>query len=198
MEAGIDDADTRITTQASLTSHIPDSGNSFFAKGGVETSSRFNTSEIAGTSGRLWVPYFTAIVDTPITKLAVSVTGTAAVGTTLARLALFTVATDESITKVAQTASDTTLGANTYNVYERVLSTVGGFPASYTLLAGTRYALGYLHVATTVPTVSGVYLIDYAGPTAVRIIDAQTDIAGSYAVANLPKHFVAAWLRAMP
>ena len=196
MEAGIGDADTRITTQSNLVPHIPQSGNSFFAKGGVETSSRFNTYDVAGTSGRLWVSYFTAVVDTPIVKLAVSVTATAAVGTTLTRLAAFTVATDESITKVAQTASDTSLGASAYNVYERVLSTVGGFPSSYTFLAGTRYALSYLHVATTVPTISGVYLIDYAGPTAVRIIDGQTDIAGSYAVANLPQHFFAAWLRA--
>jgi len=182
-----------------LVPHISESGNSFFAKGGVETGPRFNSNGFGGVSGRLWVSYFTAIKDTTVVALAVSVTDPAGVGTTLARLAAFTVAPDDSITKVAQTASDPTIGANTYNVNERVLSTVGGFPASYTFLTGIRYALGYLHIGTTPPTINGVFVIDpYAAPTPNRIIEGQTDIADSYAAASIIPYFFAVWLRARP
>jgi len=114
-------------------------------------------------------------------------------------LALFTVAGDDSLTKVAQTASDNTIGGATYTHYERVLSTVGGFPASYNLLAGTRYALGFLHVATTISNLGGFnFSYDAQPPAASRKIGGQTDIAASYAVANLPSWYLTAWLTARP
>jgi len=182
-----------------LVLHISSSGNSLFAKGVLEAGHRFNNNELAGPSGQLWLSYVTALTNTPITKLAVNIGNTAAVGTTLARLAFFTVASDNSITKVAQTANDPTIGANAYNVNERVLSTVGGLPASYTPVPGTRYALGYLHVATTTPPVSGAYVIDpYAEPVPNRVIGGQTDIAANYAVADINPHYFMVWMSARP
>jgi len=171
----------------SLVPHIPLDGNSMSASGGVETAARFNNSSFAGTSGKLWVSYFTNTADTTITKLAMVVANTGATGITLARLALFTVAPDGSITKVAQTASDNAVGASAYNIYERVFSTVGGFPSSYALVSGTRYALGFLQAATTACDLSGEYVIDSgAAPIPSRVIAAQVDIGASYAVASLP------------
>jgi hypothetical protein len=182
-----------------LVPHIPDSGHSSFASGGVETNSRFNVAQSAGVSGRLWISFSTAIVNTPITKLALTSYTAAATGTTLARLALFTVAGDDAITKVAQIDSDTTIGAASYTYYERVLSTVDGFPPSYNLLAGTRYGIGYLHVATTPCDFAGANLLSYVQPPVPsRIIDGQTDIATTYAVASIPAHYFAAWLSARP
>lgn len=183
-----------------LIPHVPDSGQSLFAKGGVATSTRVNNSASGGASGLLWLSYVTALVDTPpITKLAMNALANAAVGTTLARMALFTVAPDDSITKVAQTANDTTIGTTTYTLYERMLSTVGGFPSSYALVAGTRYAMGYLHVATTVPDLSGANLMaSNIPPIASRKVEGQTDIAASYAVASLDSFYFGAWLMARP
>ena len=174
--------------------HIPFSGNSFFANGGVDTGPRLNQSQLSGLSGRLWLSYFTAIADVTITKLGMGTSNTVASGTTLARSALFTIAGDGSVTKVAQTNSDNTIGASTYTYYERVLSTVDGFPASYNLLAGTRYAIGYLHRATTMHSLGGFALAYEAqSPVVGRKIDGQTDIAASYAVANIPIWYQAAW-----
>jgi hypothetical protein len=182
-----------------LVPYIPDRGHSMFASGGVETSTRFNSSAYAGSSGRLWVSYFIATASTTITKLVMLAGATVTVGATLARVALFTVAPDGSITKVAQTASDNTLGTSGYTAYERVLSTVGGFPASYTLVPGTRYALGWLQVATTPCELYGSYIgHPYAEPIPSREIAAQTDIGASYAVANLAPFTFVIYLAARP
>ena len=183
----------------SLIPHVSHSGNSLFVAGGVEAGSRLNNSGFVGTSGRVWLSYFTALVDTSVTELAVSISGDTAVGTTLARMAVHTVATNGSVAKVAQTDNDPTIGINAYTIYARVLSTVGGFPSAYTFLAGNRYAFTYLHIGTTMPSMSGAYVIDpYTLPVPCRIIDGQTDIAGSYAVADLTPFYYAVWLRAMP
>jgi len=182
-----------------LVPHIPDSGNSIIASGGVESVARFGNNTFNGVSGQLWIPHFTATVSTAITKLAMYTGGTTPAGITLARMALFTVATDGSITKVAQTASDNTIGAATYTVYERVFSTIGGFPSSYALVPGIRYALGFLQVATTACQISGNYIISgELAPAPCRHITGQADIAASYAVANIPAHWFAMYQRGRP
>jgi hypothetical protein len=187
------------TPDNDLIPQVPNSGQSFFALGGVETSHRFSQNQLTGSSGQLWVSYFTAIANVTVTKLGMGSANNTAAGTTLARCAAFTVTGDDSITKVAQTASDNSIGASTYTHYERVLSTVGGFPSSYTFLAGIRYALGFLHVATTPCNLGGFnFSYDAQPPAASRKIGGQTDIAASYAVANLPSWYLAAWLTARP
>jgi hypothetical protein len=56
---------------------------------------------------------------------------------------------------VAQTTSDTSLFAATRTAYTRSFSTDGGFPATFTLTAGTRYGVALLCIGTTVPTIQG-------------------------------------------
>jgi hypothetical protein len=56
-------------------------------------------------------------------------------------------------TLVARTASDTSLLSTANTVFTRALSSVGGFPETYTLQAGTRYALGFIFVGSTPGTV---------------------------------------------
>jgi hypothetical protein len=182
-----------------LIPYIPDRGQSMFASGGVETVTRGGNSPYAGTSGKLWVSYFTAIASTTLTRLGMFAGSVAGSGITLARLALFTVAADDSITKVAQTDSDNTVGSSTYTLHERVLSTVGGFPASYALVPRTRYALGWLQVATTPCELFGHYPIAPGdAPVACRSIAAQTDIAASYAVASIPADAFSIYQRGRP
>lgn len=54
---------------------------------------------------------------------------------------------------VARTASDSTIFSALNTVYTRTFNTTGGYPSTYTLVAGTRYALGVVIVAATVGTV---------------------------------------------
>jgi hypothetical protein len=72
----------------------------------------------------------------------------------LARMGLFTF-NETTATLVARTASDTTLFTQTRTVYTRSFDSSGGFPATYTLTAGTRYGVGVIAVGTTMPLLSG-------------------------------------------
>lgn len=177
-----------------------DGGNSLFTTGNVETMPRYAPlQEWAGTSGRLWLSYFTPPVTTTLTKLAVNSGSTAAATTTLARLALFLVNNDGSITKVAQTASDTTIGAGTFTEYLRSFNTTGGFPASYTVVAGQRYAIGFLQVATTPMAPRGGQPNGaFSLPLAARYVDSQTDIAASYTNAALTTWYQAVYFTGIP
>ena len=69
--------------------------------------------------------------------------GTDTGGTTVRRMALFTVS-GLSLTLVARTASDSTLWNTSNTLYTRALSTTGGYPSTYTLNAGTTYAFGMI------------------------------------------------------
>lgn len=100
-------------------------------------------------SGRADLIAFTPAMNMTITNLAAMTSGTAWTGHTLARMGLYTVDAAGAATLVAQTASDTTLFTATQTAYRRSLDTAGGFPASYNLVAGQRYAVGVIGVGQT-------------------------------------------------
>jgi hypothetical protein len=106
-------------------------------------------------SGQVIFTFFTPLVTTTVSQISMSVVSTAASGLTLARMGLFTF-NESTATLVARTASDTTLFTATRTVYTRSFdSSSGGFPATYTLTAGTRYGVGVIAVGTTMPLLSG-------------------------------------------
>jgi len=178
---------------------VYDHGNGAASAAGVETLSRFGLTEFAGASGRLWLSYVTAEVSTVVSKLMVASASSAGVSVTFARIALFTVAADGAVTLVARTASDTTIGANPFTSYERPLATAGGFPATYPIVAGRRYALGFLQLAGTPMSLSGQFILDSGEPPiASRIIEAQTDIAASYTGGALTNFYQQPYARARP
>lgn len=163
-------------------------GTSLWDAGNVEAFSRFGANlNLTLTSGVLWLDYFYAPVDATITKLGFNTNSTGGSGITLCRLALFTVASDDAITKVAQTANTTSLGTGTYTAYQPALDTAGGFPASYTLTAGNRYAIGILQVATTPSSANGTDTGTAMGvaPVICRRATGQSDIGASYPAASL-------------
>jgi hypothetical protein len=176
-----------------------DRGNGAAGVGGVETLPRFGLTSITGVSGQLWIAYVTAAASGPIGRLMVATGDTAGASITLARAALFTTAADGSITKVAQTASDATVGAGQFTPYERAFATAGGFPATYPIARGRRYALGFLMVAGTPANLQGAFVLDAAtAPVPTRIIGGQADIAASYAVGALSAHFTMLYVRGLP
>jgi len=104
---------------------------------------------VATTSGKVDVTCFTPVVNMTITKLAAMTSGTAWTGHTVARMGLYTVDGAGALTLVAQTASDPTMFTAPNAVSQKVLDTAGGYPASYALVAGQRYALGIIGVGQT-------------------------------------------------
>lgn len=138
-------------------------------------------------NGTTHVTCFTPVRDVTITKLAASAGSPAWAGTTLARLGLYTVTSAGVATLVAATANDTTLFNTANTVYEKALDTAGGFPASYTLLAGQRYAIGVVGMGTTAGGLRcGVVLnsISFRAPTLGGNLGAGgTDLAASGTIA---------------
>lgn len=110
---------------------------------------------VATTAGKADFITFTPVVNMTVTKLSAMTSGTAWTGHTLARMGLYTVDSAGAVTLVAQTAADATLFTAAQTVYQRVLDTTGGFPASYSLVAGQRYAVGVIGVGQTAGQLRG-------------------------------------------
>jgi hypothetical protein len=72
--------------------------------------------------------------------------GTDSGGTSVRRMGLYTATgtNNTTMTLVARTASDATIGNTTNTIYTRALNTTGGYPSTYTLNAGTTYAFGLI------------------------------------------------------
>ena len=114
----------------------------------------------AAFSGSLMLAFFTAPYSFTATTLTFITGGTATASLSLCWFALFTVnetivdsvtGTSPIITLVARTANDTTIGNVSQTIYSRAFAT-DGYPASYSIVAGTRYAAGVLVVGSTAGT----------------------------------------------
>lgn len=124
-----------------------------------ETMPRVSAAAAGNTvSGEVHLAFFTAAENKTVSNISMVTSGTAAATVTLIRMGLYTVDGSGNVTLVAQTASDTALFNAINTTFTRAFSTTGGYPASYNLVAGTRYAVGFIVVATTRPTL-------YHGPT---------------------------------
>jgi hypothetical protein len=112
-------------------------------------------SSIPPVSNAVYWTFFTPVYTVTITQIAYACT-TAAAGVTLCRYGLYTADASGNGTLVARTASDTTIFNASNTVFTRALDTTGGYPASYTLTAGTRYAVAICIAAANTGSVSGV------------------------------------------
>jgi len=95
------------------------------------------------SSGQTRFGFFTPTRNLTITTITVvcATGGTDSGGTSIRRLGLFTVS-GSTVTLVARTANDATIGNTSATAYARTFDTTGGYPSSYSLTAGTRYAIG--------------------------------------------------------
>lgn len=107
---------------------------------------------VAGTA---YAQHFTPSQPMTVTKIGFATAATPASGAnSLIRFGLFVVNEDLTLTLVARTASDLTLLQSANTLYRKVLATAGGFPASYTLVPGTRYATGLIVVGGVAGTLA--------------------------------------------
>lgn len=127
------------------------------------------------TSGTVYFTMFTPQFDISVSSITASSATTATSGTALVRFGIYTVS-GNTATLVARTAADTTIFSSINTVYTRSLDTGSGYPATYTLQAGVRYALGVIIVASTV---GSVYTAFDAPPAALSTLAPR--ITGAYA-----------------
>lgn len=83
-----------------------------------------------------------------VSNIAFASGNVASSGLTLCRFGIYT-RSGTTMTLVARTASDTTIGNTTNTKYTRALNTTGGYPATYDMTAGNEYYLAVVSTGTT-------------------------------------------------
>lgn len=114
----------------------------------------FITTAVPPVNNATYWTFFTPAYTVTVSQIAFACT-TAASGVTLCRFGIYTADAAGNATLVARTASDTTIFNASNTVFTRSLNTTGGYPATYTLLAGTRYAVSLCIAAANTGSVSG-------------------------------------------
>lgn len=145
------------------------------------------TSQLALVSGDLVLSYFKAPYSFTSANVAFYSGSTAAGATpTLVEYALFTVASNGDLTRVALTTSDTAIFAGANSRYPKA------WQSSVPLVAGTLYATGLLlTTAAALPTVMSAPAVGVTpgalgfGPRLCGRIVGQAAIAASYAVGSV-------------
>jgi hypothetical protein len=119
----------------------------------VDVAPRVGNFTGTPSSATTYFTFFTPRTTTAVTSISVASASTQTTGQSLVRFGLYTIDGSGNATLVARTASDSTIFSALNTVYTRTFNTTGGYPSTYTLVAGTRYALGVVIVAATVGTV---------------------------------------------
>jgi len=103
------------------------------------------------TSGIIFWTFFTPQKTITVDRITMATGSTASASLTLARMGLYTF-DETTATLVARTASDTTLFNATSSAFTKIFDTANSYPASYQLVAGTRYGVAVICTGTTMPT----------------------------------------------
>ena len=118
--------------------------------------------------------------DVTVSNIAMA-SNNATSGITLCRFGIYT-RSGTTFTLVARTASDTTIFASNNTKYTRALDTTGGYPATYTMTAGSTYWISLITVGTTPPQI----IASLARAAASQVLGAaqysqssQTDLVAS-------------------
>ena len=146
----------------------------------VDVYPRFTNSSGVLSSGNAYLTFFTPMWSTTIGNLTVVSANTAAAGTQSVRLGLYAF-DGTTATLVARTDVDTSLLSTTNTSFTRAFSTTGGYPATYTVQAGSRYAIAVLFVGTTAPTVYTAFAnvpaaLSSLSPRLSGYVPSQTDL----------------------
>jgi hypothetical protein len=129
---------------------------------------------VAAVSGAAYWTFFTPVATVTVSQISYASVN-AASGVTLARFGIYTMDASGQGSLVARTGSDTTLFSAANTVYTRSLNTTGGYPATYTLQAGTRYAVALCIVATGVTgTTAGTSAISTVAALSPRVQGVRT------------------------
>ena len=169
--------------------------------GSIDTANRIyftGTATPLGASAAYYT-FFTA-TDT-INASSISLYSTNAVATTAWRYGLYTVSNSDlasaSLTLVARSAS-TSITTTAGGLTTKAFDTTGGFPASYTLTAGTRYAIGIYTVGATTVAIVQNQIVAYNTTTTPRLAvsqTAQSDLSSAFSASALGGYVGYTWYR---
>lgn len=159
------------------------------AAGNLENIPRLGLGEVLLEDGALWLAYFSSPVSLTIDHIGMVVGSAGSATPTLMRMGLYVAANDDSVTLVARTANDTTVGATTDVSVSAALATTGGYPATYRIEKQVRYAFGTVMKAATTAKMRHSGVANGAmAPVLCRRKFGETDLATSYAVGALTAH----------
>jgi len=140
------------------------------------------------SNGVVYYALFTPAENFTMTNFSIYCTtaGTDVGGTSVRRMGLYTASgtNNTTMTLVARTASDATLGNTVSTIYTRALNTTGGYPSTYSLTAGTTYAFAMMAYNTGgtfgIPSFAGIQ-DQYPQLTPYRVLStsSQTDLPAS-------------------
>jgi hypothetical protein len=134
------------------------------------------SSGFAATSTTQFWTFFTPAYSLTVTQMTMQ-QGNAASGITNARMGLYTMDNAGNGTLVARTAADPTLFSAANTSYTRVFDGTGGFPTSYTLVAGQRYAASFFITASAVGTTVGASVQQFLGTQTPRTIGSRNGVS---------------------
>lgn len=159
-----------------------------------------STSRSWGAAGRASFFYFDADKSLTVDNLHFQTWSPGAAGATLARIGLYTADASDNLTLVARSANDTSIATATFSLYGVALDTTGGYPATYDIVEGQRYAIGLVFVGTTTqPGILSAMMTGAAAATAPRMsgfLASQTDLPSSVTAGSLGALGDVAWVAA--
>lgn len=136
------------------------------------------------TSASVYWSFFSPPYSFTASQISIA-TSAASATITAAKLGLYTVDANGAVTLVARTASDNTIFSTASSVATRSFSTTGGYPATYALSAGSRYALAFFATASSsmpsVPAIGANSSAAWASPRIHGYMTSQSDLPTSVA-----------------
>ena len=134
------------------------------------------------TTNITYFSFFTATEALTVSNISFCSGGSPASGVTLVRFGLYTF-DGTTATLVARTNNDSSRFTVANTVYTGALDTNGGYPASYNLVAGQRYAVAVVVVAST----SGQLLSANYGSSSTAVLALSPKVVGyANATSDLP------------
>ena len=130
-------------------------------------------------SGRIFFSMFRPVKDLTVGTASIYCV-TAGTGMTTARMGLYTWSDSTgTATLVARTANDTSIFGTAATLQSRAFDTAGGYPSTYTLVAGSAYAFGVVYVGTGAPFAGGISTVGNLALTSPRtfgLMGSQSDL----------------------
>jgi hypothetical protein len=145
-----DEPSLSTVTQASFRGYEHNSATS------LDIPSRTDINATTALSTNItYFSFFTATEALTVSNISFSSGSTPASGVTLVRFGLYTF-DGTTATLVARTNNDSSRFTVANTIYTGALDSTGSFPTSYNLVAGNRYAVAVVVVASTTPQLAAV------------------------------------------
>jgi lysophospholipase L1-like esterase len=150
--------------------------------GGFDVIPRTSTiGGVALSASNAQLTFFTVPSAMTVSQISYAVAGTVSSGLTRGRFGLYSF-DGTTVTLLARTDSDTTVFNTANTVYTRSFSTTGGYPATYDLVPGVRYAIAVLVNGTTAGNLAAVSIT----PNTVAALTPRMNASITLSGADLP------------